>query len=725
MNEPGRSSRIPLLLLASLVGGLVLLVATTPIVGRGDYGQWLMTSRYYLGQEVPDYRTISALPPLVPLLLSAVRLVVPDPVAALQTFNVLMLGALVASFYLVGVALFEGRILGLLAVAIGLLVTDRFLELFAFGGLLQAAAVTFTSLSVAAFARAGRGPELGLRWWVLGSATLALATVSHVGTGLIAVPVGLSLALLGFLRLRGIAWRTRLQALLPVVISLAVISAYWLVVLLPASREYVSNPASLNYRGPERLFSGLLSYWPTVTVLALGSGAVLLGALGEVGRRAVGGHLILLVWTGVAWGTLVVSVISGASTDYPRFATPLLAPLVVGAASGLLWLGRSLATYLHGQLPRASSPSRLMTAATIFIVVATPFAALKYQKEAAGYQPRDAQALTTIVGWLDRELPRGGSVLSEVRDGKWLEGVSGRAALFSLPVRYSFRAAEWERAMAAATLLQSEGAVANQFFFAKFSDGDPCSSADPPDGFAIGINHGGEFVDTLRLATSQVRILSAEAPGGILASVSSLAPESMATTLGDQQLQLRASWTGGRAGSGITYVQTTRLTDQSATFDLSGEVRTALPVAGLELDLLPVPGMAITAVEGTGAEADVFFTRMGLQEPHLRIVVANPGGTIEWTAGGGLRVRTTSSGLRLLVTDLSASDHFSSDMRLLCPAQLRDAYGIGAVILARDPSFAARQQRMERLGFHLANSIGPYAVMLRDRPAVAEPAFQP
>ena len=719
------SARLPLWLLAGLVAGLAALVATTPIAGRGDYGQWLMTSRYYLGQNVPDYRTISALPPLVPILLSALRLLVPDPVAALQIFNVLMLAGLALSFYLVGATLFEDRIHGLLAVAIGLLVTDRFLELFAFGGLLQAGAVLFTLLSVAAFARAGRGPEVNPRWWIIGSIGLALATLSHVGTGLIAVPVGMSLAGLGFLRLRHLPWRVRTQALLPVGLSLAVIGAYWLLVLLPASREYVSNPASLNYRGPDRLFSGLLSYWPTVTVLALGSGAIVLGALGEIGRRTVGGHLVLLVWASVAWGTLLLSVISGASTDYPRFATPLLAPLVVAAASGLQWLGRSLVAYLHRLAPRASAPTWLIAVATAFIVVATPFAAFKYQKEAVGYQPRDAQALTTIVDWLDLELPIGSSVLTEVRDGKWLEGVSGRAALFSLPVRYSFRAAEWQRAMAATTLLQSAGAVANQFYFAKFTDGDPCSSDDPPKGFAIGVNHGGEFVDTLGFATSQVRILSAGAPGGILASVASLAPESMATGLVDQQLSLRASWTGGLPGSGITYIQTTRLTDQSATFDLGAEVRTTLPVDGLELDLLPVPGMAITSVTGTGAIADVHFTRLGLAEPHLRIVVADQGGTVEWATGGGLRIRTTSAQLRLLVTDLSASDHFSSDLRLLCPAQLRDSYGIGAVILARDPAFSARQLRMERLGFHLATSMGPYAVMLRNRPVVELPAFQP
>jgi hypothetical protein len=65
----GVSGLGPLLVLGSIIAGLALVLATTPIVGRGDYGQWLMTARYYLGEPVPDYRTISALPTLVPILL--------------------------------------------------------------------------------------------------------------------------------------------------------------------------------------------------------------------------------------------------------------------------------------------------------------------------------------------------------------------------------------------------------------------------------------------------------------------------------------------------------------------------------------------------------------------------------------------------------------------------------------------------------------------------------
>ena len=87
----------------------------------------------------------------------------------------------------------------MLSLVIGFVITDRFLELFAFGGLLQAAAITFMGLTVVAFVRAARAPQIERRWWIAGVAALALAVFSHVATGMIAVPVGLFAAALAII----------------------------------------------------------------------------------------------------------------------------------------------------------------------------------------------------------------------------------------------------------------------------------------------------------------------------------------------------------------------------------------------------------------------------------------------------------------------------------------------------------------------------------------------
>ena len=74
------------MLVAAIAGGLVALLASAPI-GSGDYGQWLMVSRYFAGQSEPAYRPIAELPPLVPWALAIVRIAVPDPILALRVIS--------------------------------------------------------------------------------------------------------------------------------------------------------------------------------------------------------------------------------------------------------------------------------------------------------------------------------------------------------------------------------------------------------------------------------------------------------------------------------------------------------------------------------------------------------------------------------------------------------------------------------------------------------------
>src|SRR5207245_3560216 len=109
-----------------------------------------------------------------------------------------------------------------------------------------------------------------------------------------------------------------------------------------------------------------------------------------------------------------------------------------------------------------------------------------------------------------------------VREAKWIEGLTGRATLFSNAIRYSFRPDEWQRSLAADTLTGSSGALVNEFFFARFAD--PGSSKHDRQGLIIGANHGGEFVDLLSMAPSHAQLL---APGGNspLATLSNMTPD--------------------------------------------------------------------------------------------------------------------------------------------------------------------------------------------------------
>lgn len=214
----------PLLLLGSILLGVGLVLATTEI-GSGDYGQWLMTARPYMGEGLPDYRAASAVPPVMPFLLSLVVRTVGDPMLGVHLFAVLLVAALGLSAYLAGAAFFGLRWAGLLSLVAALLLTDRFLDLFAFGGLLQAGAIVLLLLGAAALLRAGLPGRWEWAWWTAGGLCIGLAAVTHVGTASIVVPAGVLIGLLSGIRV-ATSSRGRIVRLAPLGIALGIAAIY-------------------------------------------------------------------------------------------------------------------------------------------------------------------------------------------------------------------------------------------------------------------------------------------------------------------------------------------------------------------------------------------------------------------------------------------------------------------------------------------------------------------
>jgi hypothetical protein len=692
--------------------GLAVVFASTPI-GSGDYGQWLMASRYYLGEQLPDYRSIDVLPPVIPFSLAVLRLIITDPFAALHVFGVVLLLGVVASVYAVAAAIFNNRAASILAVVLAFLVTDRFLELFAFGGLLQAGALVFMTLSVAAFVRAGAGPGVQRVWWSLGSVSLVLAALSHVGTGVLAVPVALSAAALSLLRARRIGMARLLPALVPVGLILAFLVLYWLVVLLPAGEGYVTNPASLNYRGAGRLFEGLFSYWPTVVIMVVGGTAIVLGALSDLKHRLVGRYVLLLLWSGAMWGALLFAIFANASTDYPRFTTPLMTPLVLGAAGGLHASLGFLARFLDGVRWGIRRSEWVFISIMALALMAAPFAVQRYQTVARGYELHNATALETVASRLGGELGQYDAVLAPVREAKWIEGLTGRTTLFSQSVRYAFRPGEWERSVAAEALLRSTSAITNEFFFIKYQDLAVGDGVAVPRDAVIAANHGGEFVDLLRISESETRVLASDPVRTTLATLVNLHPHAVSRNATSERVTIQTNWIGERRGGQVSVIQDATLARNSLTFDLIVDAQTALPVGGLQLDLRSAPGIAMTSVEIVGKQATVYFARRGLEEPGLRISVVGGAGMIELAQPDTLRVEASGSRLHVQVTVLTAGEPFSS-LRMLYPPDLVQQYHIGAVLLDQDdPAFASRERRLAAIGFHAEAGDGPYGLMFR------------
>ncbi|MEO8468922.1 MAG: hypothetical protein ABI573_04560 [Chloroflexota bacterium] len=712
---PDMPGSVPLIAAGGIILIIAVLVATTAI-GSGDYGQWLMVSRAFGGATTPAYRALGDVPPLVPTLIALIAGWVGNPVLALHLVGFVIVAGLGGALFAVGRAVDGRTATGLVAVILGLLVTDRYLELLAFGGLLQAAAVVFLMLAIAAFTAALRSAAAERRWWMAGCVALMAACLTHVPTATIALPVCLATAALTLLPRAGVTFATRLRAAWPLGAAMAVIGAYWILVIAPASVGYVANPASLAWRGPERVLDVLASYPPTIGILVLG-----IAYLGRWAWRLArdrrmppssDARLVLATWVAVSWGAYVFSAFTGAATDYPRFGPLLLAPLLVAGAAMLGAVGADL----HRRSPGRATGERGLAVIGLAIVLVAPFSIARYQSEASGYQLTDDQALAAAAAWADSRLMPGVSILAPVREAKWIEGLTGRPALFSSQIRYAFRPIEWERGLAASALLRGNLSLANESFFLTMTDGAPTDAGAQPRSIIIGANHGGEFLDLLRVVPASMVIVAAD--GSTLASLPALGARGMETMSAPDRLTTTTHWAGTRGRSPVALTQVLAMTRGTTWFDLDLHVDTPLPIGGLLMELRPPTGIALTKVDSANGTAELTFSRYGRDEPRLRLEVS--GGTITWAPSGGLLIQVSGTDLSLRVTDLTVGGA-STSLRLLDPRQLVADYNVGAAVLRRDPAYEDRRRRLEFLGFHVAHVDGPYVVMVRTGAAIPAP----
>ena len=696
------------LVIFSVVAGCAFVVATMEI-GGGDYGQWLMTARPYIGLDLPAYRADAAVPPVVPAVLGLLQRLSGEPITALRLLVVLLVATLGVAASLAAGSFFRSWTAALLATAGCLLITDRFLDLFAFGGLLQAASVALLWLSVATFQRAGDGDGGGWRWWTAGAGLVGLGALSHVGTGSMLIPAAAAVALIATLRVAG-GWRDCLARLVPLGVVLVVVASYWLAVILPSSVDLARNPASLDYRGPSRLLDSLTAYQPTILLIVLGSAGLILGAVAEVRRRRIGPWLALFAWTATSLAMLAGAVVSGVATDYPRFATPILAPLVIAAAGVAAIALEIAARRLAARRERLSGFGWSLALATLLVMVATPAAVGTFRADSMGYRVAELDRVREAGVWIDEHVPAGKTVLGPAREAKWIEGLTGREALFSNAIRYSFRPEEWQRSLAADALLRSSGGLVNEFFFARFADAD--SGADAPRQLSIAANHGGEFVDLLATAPGATLVL--DEANSTLASLANLPGSSRRQIAANDEVGLALGWTGDRNGQPVSYRQTVLLHRYASTMELRAGVSTPLAFQHFQIELRPTE-LPLTDVRIDGRWADLVFASLGSKEPKLRVLIAR--GDASLTAlpdGGGLHIDVVDEQVRILITDLTAAPSPSMGLQVLEPAQLVDRYDVGAVLLRRDPTFEARRARLETLGFGVAELFGSYVVLVRE-----------
>jgi hypothetical protein len=336
----------------------------------------------------------------------------------------------------------------------------------------------------------------------------------------------------------------------------------------------------------------------------------------------------------------------------------------------------------------------------LLVLVAGPYSMSRHWRQAETYQPRDGASLTAAVRWLEQELgDRPGTVLTTVRDGKWLEGLTGRAALFSQPVRYAFRPVEWQRSVDAEALLRSTAAMTNEFFFLKFIQSAGRDSTATPTDLVVAVNHGGEFADVLRIAPSNTTITA----GDRVTTLGSMVASGAQVTESAMEIDLRSSW----STAGATLRRHVSLVRDGATLQMTD----AADGHVIATELLPVSGMSFASVVLQDRQAQVCLTRLGLEQPCMRVWVAQEDAVVELTPTGGLRIETVDR-MEIHLTALTAGGP-STELAVLRPADVVSRHDVvGAILYASDPAFPVRRQRLEALGFEVARSFGPYQVMV-------------
>lgn len=698
---------------AGVIAVIAFAIARLPLVS-GDYGQWLMVSRYFSGDSVPGYRDAWAVAPLVPALLAVFRVVLGDPVAALQVLRVLLIVGLLAAFYACGVSLFRWRAAGMLAVVFGVALTSRFLELFAFGGMLQVASLAFMLGGLAAIGQALRAESHERAWWVTAAAAMGLAVLSHAGSVVIVVPVALATALVA------VAWnwprRTPLQwatFLAPAAAVGGAALAFWVLVLVPANQGYSDNPASNAFRGPDVLFHALTSSYLTLGLLVGGALATAGGAACELARRRAGPYAITGAWLAATWGVLFATMLSGTPTDYPRFATPLLAPLVVamgaGAAHAARWLTGALRDRAPALMPRHAAPFYL---GGIVLLIGVPGQLDTVRAAATYYGVSDRVSIESFSGWIEDELPEGQSVLVlEPRAGKWVEGLTGAPALFSNKTRYSFRSDEWERSVAADAMVRSTTALVNGLVSAKYMGSAEASRGDVPRELLLGVNHDGEWLDLLRLPDASARVLSDGQSAGTLATLGKLEPVSVEREQTADAVVVRTTFRGMRAGHLVTWVRTVSIGRDSPVADVVDEVTTDAAMDGIETEVTSYVGKTVPG-EVQGGILTARYPNAGNRQPVVEVRVVDGGGAVE-QRDGRFFAHTTGTRMHVQLEAHTAGAPISK-LQVLYPHQLMEDYHVGAAILKRDGAMEERLRRLEALGLRIVMDAGAYVLLARD-----------
>jgi hypothetical protein len=464
---------LPMAIWISLLGGIWVYDTLSLHVFPGtDTGQWIMYSRYYIGESVPFYRVPLGVSPIIPLLIGISSFLTGNPLLSVKLIASIIFSFLGLTTYLVVKEIYDD-IAGIIALYAVMLGQYLFVYLISFGGFPQLFSIVTLNIGLLCVVKYFKQPQKEIFLWGTALAGLIVA-LSHY-------PSFPSFFLSVFMSYILFTWSNKMNFVNVIKYNIKTLGLpfiFWLIYTILFFKEetsYITNPAGYYRRGITEITFFFKDISNTPIVLLFFALALISVAFLSFWGLTRNRRLFLLL---ALWFLSPISIMLGLNllkvgTDYPRFIYLFIEPLI-WSLSIFLSILATKNNFFEGKFIHSARSAfsifrlTLVIFLLVVITVNSLFSFNLFPNSLTYFSiKRDddfKSALTEISSYPDGKL-----VLAPFLESMWIEGLTGKPTLFFNEFRYLYRPGELNRAIDAFLLTNGNLIAAeNGYLFVRF-----------------------------------------------------------------------------------------------------------------------------------------------------------------------------------------------------------------------------------------------------------------
>lgn len=452
-------------------GAAIFMYFNNLVLPGADQGQWLMLSRYYSGQHIPDYRSSFAVPFGYPIILAFLRLFMEDAMALNLSAGMLMFLFGYTTF-LLGKELFHNPFIGLVTLVFALIGQSVFLFVFSFGGYPQIQALCWMNLCIYFTVKIYSDHADNRSWLGLGI-SLGLVFATHFPSSVIIIVV-----LTGLLSLLLLKNRDKLKIIVTKGTTYLGIPFFiWLVyiaLMFDVLISYGTNPSAKYSKDFTLVFGFWLRYMHYFVLVSINITIPLL--LKEYRDSMIEKHStalqVICIWfltIGLFW---IILAAADVGTHYSRFMPFLIQPLLFMTAflvfNTITFFIHKINTRLKEQtkmelLSKLSHPFMVLMLSILVISPAFGTTIDRFQSSVNYHILDNPAEYQELIDWVNENTEEQDCIWAPIREGKWLEGLTGRPSLMDMEYKYLYRPWEFNRSRGATILASSTYFIDNGY----------------------------------------------------------------------------------------------------------------------------------------------------------------------------------------------------------------------------------------------------------------------